>query len=57
LAGLSMADKVKMQVRTNTLILSGRVTPNEHRDLLNHLHNVPAGVRIIDDIEYSNDLN
>jgi serine/threonine-protein kinase len=57
LAGLSMADKVKMQVGTNTLILSGRVTPNEHRDLLNHLHNVPAGVRIIDDIEYSNDLN
>jgi serine/threonine-protein kinase len=57
LAGLSVADKVKMQVRANTLILSGRVTPGEHRDLLNHLHMVPAGVRIVDDIEYNNDLN
>jgi len=46
-----------MQVRANTLILSGRVTPGEHRDLLNHLHTVPAGVRIVDDLEYPNDLN
>ena len=57
LAGLPVRDKVKMQVTANTLILSGRVTPSEHRDLLNHLHSVPAGVRIIDDIEYSDDLN
>jgi serine/threonine protein kinase len=55
LAGLSLAGKVKMKVNGNTLGLSGRLTPSEHRKLLNLLHTLPAGVRVIDDIEYTED--
>lgn len=55
LADLSIAGKVKMQVNGNTLGLSGRLTPVEHRKLLNLLHTLPAGVRVIDDIEYSDE--
>jgi serine/threonine protein kinase len=53
LDGLLIADKVKTQVIGNTLTLTGQLTPIEHRKLLNQLHFVPAGVRIIDDIEYA----
>ena len=56
LAALSLAGKVKTQVTANTVTLSGRLAPREHRELLNHLHWVPAGVRIIDDLEYTGDL-
>ena len=53
---LLIADKVKTQVTSNTLTLTGRLTPAEHRKLLNQLHAVPSGVRIVDDIEYTSDL-
>jgi serine/threonine protein kinase len=56
LARLSLTDKVHVQVTANTLTLSGRVTPAEHLMLLNRLHWVPARVRVIDDLEYSGDL-
>jgi hypothetical protein len=56
LESLLIADKVKTQVIANTLTLSGRLTPAEHRRLLNQLHAVPAGIRIVDDIEYTSDL-
>jgi hypothetical protein len=56
MASLQIADKVKTQVIANTMTLSGRLTPAEHRKLLNELHAVPAGIRIVDDIEYSSDL-
>ena len=55
LAGLPIASKVKLQATANTLTLSGRLTLAEHRDLLNHLHVVPAGIRIVDNIEYVED--
>jgi eukaryotic-like serine/threonine-protein kinase len=55
LAGMQIEDKVKTQVTANTLTLSGRLTPIEHRRLLNQLHTVPPGIRIVDDIEYSSD--
>ena len=55
MASLQIADKVKTQVIANTLTLSGRLTPTEHRKLLNELHAVPAGIRIVDDIEYISD--
>jgi hypothetical protein len=57
LADLPLAGKVKMQVTGNTLTLSGQLTSREHSELLNHLHNVPAGVRVIDDIGYAGELN
>jgi hypothetical protein len=53
LADLSLSDKVKMQVTGNTLIISGQLTAREHSELLNHLHKVPAGVQVIDDIGYA----
>jgi eukaryotic-like serine/threonine-protein kinase len=56
LESLLIADKVKTQVIANSLTLSGRLTPDEHRKLLNELHAVPAGIRVVDDIEYSSDL-
>ena len=55
LGSLLIADKVKTQVVANTLTLSGKLTPTEHRKLLNELHAVPAGIRIVDDIEYISD--
>jgi serine/threonine protein kinase len=55
LAGQPLAEKVKIQTTANTLTLSGSLTLAEHRELLSHLRTVPTGVRVIDDIEYSED--
>jgi serine/threonine protein kinase len=55
MGSLQIADKVKTQVVANTLTLSGRLTPAEHRNLLSELHTVPPGIRIVDDIEYISD--
>ena len=57
LGNLFNTDKVKTRVVANTLTLSGRLTPIEHRRLLNELHAVPPGIRIVDDIEYVSDLS
>jgi serine/threonine-protein kinase len=51
LADLPLASKLKTQVTSNSLTLSGQLTFAEHQELLNHLHNVPSGVRVIDDVE------
>ena len=51
LAGISLAGKVNIQVNGNALGLSGRLTPEEYRKLLNLLHTLPAGVKVIDDID------
>jgi serine/threonine-protein kinase len=53
LVGLPFADKVQIQATANALTLSGSLTFAEHRDLLDHLRTVPAGVRVIDDIEFT----
>jgi len=55
LDGQPLADKVKIQATANALTLSGSLTLAEHRELLNHLRTVPAGVRVIDDIEFTED--
>jgi serine/threonine protein kinase len=57
LAGQPLANKVTIQSAGKNLTLSGSLTPAEHRDLLQHLRAVPSGVRVIDDIEYAEDLN
>jgi predicted Ser/Thr protein kinase len=57
LAGQPLADKVKIQTTANALTLSGSLTLSEHRELLQHLRTVPAGVRVIDDTEYAEDLS
>jgi hypothetical protein len=51
LNGQPLADKVTIQSTANALTLSGSLTLAEHRDLLDHLRTVPAGVRVIDDID------
>jgi hypothetical protein len=56
LAGQPLADKVEIQATSNALTLSGSLTLTEHRELLGHLRTVPAGVRVIDDTEYTEDL-
>jgi predicted Ser/Thr protein kinase len=55
LAGQPIADKVKIQAAGSVLTLSGSLTFAEHRELLDHLRAVPSAVRVIDDIEYSQD--
>jgi serine/threonine protein kinase len=55
LAGQPLAEKVKIQTTSNAVTLSGSLTLAEHRELFGHLHTVPAGVRVIDDTEYSED--
>jgi hypothetical protein len=56
LADISLASKVKMQVTGNTLTLSGQITSREHGKVLTLLHDVPGGVRVIDDIGYADEL-
>jgi PEGA domain/YscD/CdsD-like Bon-like domain 3 len=55
LADTSLASKVKLHVTGNTLTLTGRLSPQEHSKVLTLLHNVPGGVRVIDDIGFADD--
>jgi hypothetical protein len=55
ISGLPLDDKVQIQATANALTLSGSLTFAEHRDLLDHLRTVPAGVRVIDDTEFTED--
>ena len=56
LADISLASKVKMQVAGNTLTFTGQLSPREHGKVLTLLHDVPAGVRVIDDIGFADEL-
>jgi hypothetical protein len=51
LTGNILKDKVSIQATATALTLSGSLSLAEHRELLGHLRTVPAGVRVIDDIE------
>jgi hypothetical protein len=53
LDGQPLAEKVNIQTTGNALTLSGSLTLAEHRELLGHLHTIPAGVRVIDDTEFT----
>jgi outer membrane biosynthesis protein TonB len=55
LAGISLASKVKLRVTGNTLTLSGQLSSQEHTKILALLHDVPGGVRIIDDIGFADE--
>jgi eukaryotic-like serine/threonine-protein kinase len=52
-----LAEKVKIQATGNALTLSGSMTLAEHRELLQYLRAVPAGVRVIDDTELTEGPN
>jgi serine/threonine-protein kinase len=55
LADISLADKVKIVATGNALILSGQLTPRDHSKLLTLLHDVPGGVKVVDDIGYADE--
>ena len=40
----------------STLTLSGKLRPAEHRDLLRFLRNAPAGIQVVDDIQYDDSV-
>jgi tRNA A-37 threonylcarbamoyl transferase component Bud32 len=52
-ADAGLAGKVRVHAAGNTVTLSGRLTPREHRQLLEHLRNAPPSARVIDHIEYA----
>src|SRR5262249_39843020 len=47
-----IASKLKIRGTGNTLTLSGKLRPSEHGDLLKFLKAAPAGVQVVDDIQY-----
>ena len=51
----SLVEKLKMQSTANVLRFSGSLSIAEHRELISHLSTVPAGVRIVDDIDLTGD--
>jgi len=52
LAEAGLGEKVHVRVAGDTVTLSGKLTPREHRHLLNKLRDAPAWVRVVDHIEY-----
>ena len=52
-----LRNKVNIRATANAVTLSGSLSIAEHRELMAHLHNVPAGVRIIDDVDLTGDAN
>jgi hypothetical protein len=51
LSDSTLNNKVMIRATANALTLSGSMNIAEHRELMTHMHNVPAGVRVIDDID------
>jgi hypothetical protein len=52
LAGAGLTDTVQIHAAGDTLTLSGKLTSEEYRDLMANLRDLPAGVRVIDHIEF-----
>jgi hypothetical protein len=52
LAGAGLTDTVQIHAAGDTLTLSGKLTSEEYRDLMSNLRDLPAGVRVIDHIEF-----
>ena len=47
-----VSGKLKIRGTGNTLTLSGKLRPSEHGELLKFLKAAPAGVQVVDDIQY-----
>jgi eukaryotic-like serine/threonine-protein kinase len=47
-----IAGKLKIRGTGNTLMLSGKLRPSEHGELLKFLKAAPVGVQVVDDIQY-----
>jgi eukaryotic-like serine/threonine-protein kinase len=55
LAGAGLASAVQIHSAGDTLTLSGTLTPDQYQSLLRNLRDLPADVRIVDNIEYGTD--
>jgi len=53
LAQTGLGKKVHVQAAGNTFTLTGQLTPREHRQLLRQLHNAPAWIHLVDQIEFA----
>ncbi|MGC1417765.1 MAG: PEGA domain-containing protein, partial [Candidatus Acidiferrum sp.] len=47
-----LTGRAKVQAIGNTLVLTGKIRPSEHVDLLKFLRNAPTSIRLIDNLEY-----
>ena len=52
IAQRGLTGRVKLDGTGNTLTLTGRLRPSEHRDLLKDLGSAPKSVQIVDDVNY-----
>jgi hypothetical protein len=52
-----LRDRLSIKGSGMTLMLSGKLRPVEHSELLKFLRNAPAGIQIIDDIQYDDTGN
>ncbi len=56
IADKNLTDRVKVKASANTFTLMGKLRPGEHASLLKSIHNAPANVRVVDDIQYDDTL-
>ncbi|HWF13343.1 MAG TPA: protein kinase [Candidatus Acidoferrales bacterium] len=55
LSDSALNHKLNTRATANALTLSGSLSIAEHRELMTHLHTVPPGVRVIDDVDLTGD--
>jgi len=52
-----LRDRLSIKGSGMTLMLSGKLRPSEHSELLKFLRNAPSGIQVIDDIQYDDTAN
>jgi len=52
-----LRDRLSIKGSGMTLMLSGKLRPSEHSELLKFLRNAPSGMQVIDDIQYDDTAN
>ena len=52
IADKNLTGRVKVKASASTLTITGKLRPGEHAALLKSIHNPPANVRVVDDIQY-----
>jgi len=52
-----LRDRLSIKGSGMTLMLSGKLRPAEHSELLKFLRNAPSGIQVIDDIQYDDSVN
>jgi len=51
-----LKNRLSIRGTGSTVMLSGKLRPAEHSDLLKFLRNAPAGVQVVDDIQYDDSV-